>query len=306
MSNENTTNELASSTAAFAATAEHLHLDRSTIDKIGSLTLAAGALRQEGDAVFAVIPADSKLEDITSKIEAAALTPRRKTGTVHLADVTSFATYVSQQGHPDSTYVYADPDNRTLVAVLNDHAIGADPAGVSVAGRRDHRVVYQAEYSREFTTWLTHNGKKMTQEEFAIFLEDNIADIAPPVDGSNLPTGDKLLAVALTLQAKTEVDFKSHKRLDNGEVQLTFNEQTTATAGVDSSLTVPREFAIGLRLFKNGEGFKIRARLKYRLSSGKVMFWYELDRPQNAVEAAFKNYVDSAAGSGFTVLTGRP
>lgn len=297
---ENTSAELT------PGTAEHLHLDRSAIDKIGTLTLTAAALRHEGDAVFAVIPSDSKLEDITAKIEAAALAPRRKVGTVHLADVTSFATYVSQQGSPDGTYIYADPDNRTLVAVLNDHTIGTDAAGASPAGRRDHRVIYQAEYSREFAIWQANNGKKMTQEEFAIFLEDNIADIAPPAEGDTLPSGDVLMAVAQTLQAKTEVDFKSHKRLDNGQVQLTYNEQTTATAGADSSLTVPREFAIGLRLFKNGEGYKIRARLKYRLGSGKVVFWYELDRPQNAVEAAFKNYVDAAAGSSFTVLTGKP
>lgn len=303
MSTENNT---ATPPFAEGEPAEHLHLDRSTIDKIGGLTLAASALRTHGDAVFAVIPADSKLEDITAKIEAAALAPRRKVGIINLADVSSFATYVSQQGNPDNTYIYADPDSRTLAAVLNDHAIGTDHAGGSLAGRRDHRVIYQAEYSREFAIWLANNGKKMSQEEFAIFLEDNIADVAPSVDGDNLPTGDKLLAVALTLQAKTEVDFKSHKRLDNGEVQLTYNEQTTATAGADNSLTIPREFAIGLRLFKNGEGFKIRARLKYRLSGGKVVFWYELDRPQNSVEAAFKSYVDAAANSGFTVLTGKP
>jgi uncharacterized protein YfdQ (DUF2303 family) len=298
MSTDDNTTELAA--AALPPAAEHLHLDTTAIGKIGALSLAGAAIREHGDAVFAVVPADYKLTNITPEIEAAALAPRRKTGTVQLAAVESFATFVTQQGDVDNTYIYADIDSRMLVAVMNDHSIGDN------AGRRDFRAVYQAEYSREFANWMSNNGKHMDQEQFAIFLEDNIADIAPPADGSNEPSGDTLLAVALTLQAKTEVDFKSHKRLDNGQVQLTYSEETTARAGADSSLEIPREFAIGLRLFKHGEGFKIRARLKYRLGSGKLKFWYELDRPQNAVEAAFQTYVDAAKGSGYTVLMGKP
>lgn len=297
MITENTTADLAA--VAIPAT-EHLHLDQSAISKIGALTLAGAAIRQEDDAVFAVVPTDSKLENITAAVEAAALAPRRKTGTVQLAAVESFATFVSQQGDIDSTYIYADPDSRTLAAVLNDHHIG------DVAGRRDFRAIYKAEFSREFENWMANDGKQMDQESFAIFLEDNIADIAPPAPDSNEPSGDMLLAVALTLQAKTEVDFKSSKRLDNGQVQLTYNEETSARAGGDGALEIPREFAIGLRLFKHGDAYKIRARLKYRLREGKLKFWYELDRPQNAVETAFKGYVDAAAASGFTVLMGKP
>lgn len=302
MNTEMTANAL----QATASAAEHLHLDRSTIDKIGDLTIAAAAIRQQGDACFAIVPDGYQAKNITAEVEAAALKPRRKTGTVHLSDVSSFVTYTTQQGDPASTYIYADLDSRSLIAILNDHEIGAGETISDIAGRRDHRAVYVAEYSREFATWLANSGKQMEQEAFAIFLEDNIADIAPPAAGSNEPSGDQLLAVALTLQAKTEVDFKSSKRLDNGQVQLVYSEQTTATAGADNSLTIPREFAIGLRLFKHGEGFKIRARLKYRLGAGKLKFWYELDRPQNAVETAFQNYVDSAIASGFTVLMGKP
>ena len=187
------------------AIAEHLHLDQSSIGKISRMAVAAAPIRKEGDASFIVVPDDYQVKDITAAIEAAAANPRRKAGIVHLADVSSFATYVSQQGDVDSTYIYANPDSRTLTAVLNDHEIGESSDGDSLAGRRDFRAVYQAEYSREFINWLEHSGKQMDQETFAVFLEDNIADIAPPAEGSGEPSGDTLLAVALTLQAKTEV-----------------------------------------------------------------------------------------------------
>ena len=65
-------------------------------------------------------------------------------------------------------------------------------------------------------------------------------------------------------------------------VELYQGELIPSRAFADGALTIPREFELGLRLFKNGEAYKLRARLKYRLASGAVKFWYELDRPERA------------------------
>jgi uncharacterized protein YfdQ (DUF2303 family) len=281
--------------ARFAAQPqEHLELNESTIKQLGALTVAATGVRSIGDAHFLVLPQDYNHVDVTKKIEEALPEPYRKRGTVALSDLPSFLKYVSDQATPDDCYIYADPNTRSLVAVLNDH--GADHEGMP--GWRDFRVTYDAELSREFAGWHKNDKRPMEQEEFATFLEDNIADIAEP-------SGETMLQIALTLSAKTEVNFNSHRRLDNGQVQLTYTETIDARAGA-GDVTIPREFALGLRLFKNGEGYKVRARLKYRLGAGKVKFWYELDRAENAIEDAFKAYVDKARESGFTVLIGKP
>ena len=211
-----------------------------------------------------------------------------------LSDLPSFLKYVVDQAAPASCYIYAHPDTRALVAVLNDHGQGF----AGMPAWRDFRVSYTAELSREFSAWFNNDRKVMDQEEFAVFLEDNVADISEP-------SGETMLQVALTLQAKTEVAFSSHRRLDNGQVQLTYTENIDARAGA-GDIMIPREFALGLRLFKNGEGYKVRARLKYRLGAGKVKFWYELDRVENAIEDAFNAYVGKARESGFTVLIGKP
>ena len=94
------------------------------------------------------------------------------------------------------------------------------------------------------------------------------------------------------MQAKTEANFSSSRRLDNGQVQLAYTETIDARAG-SGQIEIPREFSIGVRLFKNGTGYKLRARLKYRLGAGKVRFWYELDRPQQAIDNAARA-LDSA------------
>lgn len=287
-------------TAAVAPSQEHIHVDASTIEQIGALSLAATAVQHVSGTDHLVLPEGHKHIDLTPLIEKAGAAPRRKFGTVQLADLASFNIFTADQGNGDITYIYADPDTRTLTAVLNDHdrSPALHATDTEGAGWRDFRAVFKAELSREFDTWMRHNKAPMDQEAFAIFLEDNIADVCEP-------SGETLLAVALTLQAKTEVNFSSHRRLDNGQVQLTYSENIEARAQ-GGSIEIPREFTIGLRLFKNGDGYKVRARLKYRLLAGKVKFWYELDRADNAIEDAFQAYINGARENGFTVLLGKP
>jgi uncharacterized protein YfdQ (DUF2303 family) len=276
------------------AAQEHLHIDDSAIKRIGALTAAAAAIHQKDEAFYLVTPGDYAHKNITTEIEAARRAPNRKRGTVRLGEIKSFNEYVTAQAHPTDAYIYADPEARTLTAVLNDHE-----QDDNMAGWRDFRAVYTAELSREFANWMKFNKEPMDQETFAVFLEDNIADIVEP-------SGESLMAVALTLQAKTEVNFSSHRRLDNGQIQLAYAESITATAGGSGNIEIPREFAIGVRLFKNGEGYKVKARLKYRLGAGKVKFWYELDRPENVIEDAFNAYIAVARESGFVLLIGKP
>ncbi|MYM65460.1 DUF2303 family protein [Pseudoduganella sp. FT55W] len=282
--------------AALAATpGEHIHLAGGILDKLLAQAAASNAVVTSGGVTQLLAPPDYKATDLTAAIEAARMAPSRKKGTVHLGDLDSFLTYVIQQGDPQRTRVYADVESRTLTAIFNDHQGVADG---DAAGWRDHRAVYTAELSKEFENWLGNNGKPMEQEPFAIFLEDNIADVVEP-------SGDTLMTVALTLQAKNEVNFSSSRRLDNGQVQLQYTENLTTTAGGAAAMEVPRTFAIGTRLFKGGEGYKISARLKLRVGNGKVKFWYELDRPHLAIEDAFKAYVEQARAGKFTLLIGK-
>jgi uncharacterized protein YfdQ (DUF2303 family) len=279
--------------SATATAIEHMHVDATAIQQIGALSLAASSIQEFEGTAHLVIPKDFTHVDITAAIEKVGVTPRRKTSAVQLGDLASFNIYVADQGEPNSVYIYADPETRTLTAVLNDHAKDED-----TPGWRDQRVMYKAELSREFATWVANDRKPMEQEQFAVFLEDNIADIVEP-------SGETLMTVALTLQAKTEVSFNSHRRLDNGQIQLSYVENIDARAGA-GAIEIPREFTIGARLFKNGDGYKVRARLKYRLSASKVKFWYELDRAENAIEDAFQEYINQARENGFTVLIGKP
>jgi len=179
-----------------------------------------------------------------------------------------------------------------VIAVFNDHR------AADAAGWRDHRAEFKAEFTPEFAKWQGNNAKQMTQTEFAEFIEDNFADITEPA-------AQVMLEMATTIQAKTDINFSSAKRLQNGQVQLQYTEVINASAGANGALEIPKEFSLGLRIFKNGEGYKLKARLKYRLHGGAIKFWYELDRPERAIEAAFEGYVETLREqSGYEVLLG--
>jgi uncharacterized protein YfdQ (DUF2303 family) len=281
-----------------AATGEVLQLT-------GMLTALAGActeVHESGDYMHAIVPQGFKLEDISRAVEKMQFAPRRKSGTAQLKDLDSLLVYCADQdvtidgsGMKGATaygYIYADPDSRKITAVFNDQR--------ECEGWRDHRAEFKAEYTTEFAKWVGKNNYQFTQSEFAEFIEDNMADIADP-------TATIMLEMATTIQAKTDINFSSAKRLQNGQVQLSYTEAIDARAGANGALEIPKEFALGMRIFKNGEGYKLKARLKYRLHSGSVKFWFELDRYERAVDDAFSGYITILREkSGYQVLLGTP
>lgn len=260
---------------------------------LSSLAGAAAAPNNVGHLHYAVVPNGFKREDLTAAVEATLPTPRRKSGTTRVHDLASLLLLCADQQASSGQaagYIYADVEARSITAVWNDNRLAHAP------GWRDYRAVFKAEYTPEFDKWLRNNKQHMTQEQFGEFLEDNLADL---VDAAHL------IEVAGTLVAKTDTQFYSSKRLDNGQTQLGYRETIDAKAGAEGNLTIPREFFLGIRVFKNGEAYKLKARLKYRLKNQTLDFWYELDRPEVTVEAAFTHYVTQAREhSGFIVLLG--
>lgn len=263
-----------------------------------ALTALAGAAVQPvkvGEHHFVMTPQGVKREDITDAVEKALPAPMRKRGTLALKDLASFTQYCNEQACSESGYIYVDPDARTFTAVFNDHR------KQGLAGWRDHRASYKAEFTPEFQKWQGNDKQHKNQVAFAEFIEDNFVDIA----GND---AQLMLDVATTIQAKTDITFSSSKRLENGQAQLTYSEVIDAKAGANGALTIPKTFKLGLRLFKNGDGYLLNARLKYRLNGGGVTFWYELDRPEKAIEDAFAGYIQQVreTAGGYTVLIGTP
>lgn len=219
-------------------------------------------------------------------------TPARKHGTTTVRDAASFAAYFGKHSDAD-TEVYADADRLTITAVLDAHT--ADTARWS-----GHRLLLSLRKTEAWDQWLALDGKLMGQEQFAEFLEDHLPDLLDP-------SAATMLEIAQSIQAATKVDFQSGTRLATGERQFKYVENTTAKAGQRGDLTIPETFVVGLVPFEGSEGYRLTARLRYRITDQQLRIGYKLERPGDTLRTAFADVV-TAIGADIAqpVMNGSP
>lgn len=238
-----------------------------------SAILAAGAAiaEQAGDLNTEVllIPDGYRVEDLERFHDE----PRRTKAVVNVRTLESFLSYCARFAQ-NGTVVFVDREAAKIEAVIDYHLPDLPDWG-------EHRIKYKMPYTTEWQAWKGSDGKKMNQVEFSEFIEERIADFAEP-------EGAAMLEVAKNLKAQKKVEFASAVNTANGDVQFTYETETHAKGHID----VPETFAIGIRLFEDGEAYRIDARLRYRISDdGKLTMWYTLIRADKALEAAVNDVV---------------
>ena len=251
-------------------------------DVVGLATSVGEAKRfLPGGDPYAVISDGFHVEDLSRYLGV----PSRARGTVALYDLASFVAYVNTRKQPQSAvYGFCNASQGVgYCAVLNDTDEADSPDW------RDWRATYNPPTATEWQTWIQSNGKRVSQQDFAEFIEQNAPDIVQQMQSD--PDAARMLEVATTLQATSTASFGAAIRLSNGASQFKYHEDITATAG-NGSFEVPERFAIGIPVFQNGPAYCIQARLRFRLNSGKLQFWYDLVRPHKIIEAAAADLTD--------------
>ncbi|MCX7208167.1 MAG: DUF2303 family protein [Proteobacteria bacterium] len=195
-------------------------------------------------------------------------TPARKMGNTHLI--------------VDADY---DKNRVKFKAILN----GND--GIE-AGFSDFIAHYEPAKTVDWVNWLQNDKQKMNQEQFAHFLENNIANISctdPSEPEKKYPSAADLLEFCTNLEMTSTVRFRSATKIQNGQVQFEYVEEgTDQTKG---KLALFETFGIGVQPFiGDGPAFFIEAKLRFRINreSGALSLWYELNRPDKALEVATK------------------
>jgi len=186
----------------------------------------------------------------------------------------------------DSTMVVCDKPNGSLQAIF-DYPDRGTPRWC------DHSAMYTLPKSDEWIRWTGLNSVPLSQQKFAEFIEDNQVDIVS-VDGS--PSSADMLQVALGLEAISKVNFKSGTRLDNGDIQILYQEDTQGTVR-DGKTKVPSQFTIAIPVFYGGPAFRIDARLRWRIKEGKLTFWFDLYRHEKIYDQALIDIVNRVGGA---------
>lgn len=114
--------------------------------------------------------------------------------------------------------------------------------------------------------------------------------------------------IAQSIQATTKCDFESGILLANGQRRLSYLETTTARAGGKGDLEIPAQITLGIPVFVGAEAAEqMTARFRYRITNGRLVLRYKLDRPEDAAAEAFAAIVHAVDEHvGVPIMRGTP
>lgn len=223
-----------------------------------------------------IVPEGMKAIDLNSIVEKTRTAPRRLEQKFTAHSPKAFIDYFNRYAIDKSSAIFIDRINNVFVGVIDYHCSATDPKFAV------HRVSYTAPKTDEATKWLDNNNKKMSQEDFALFIEDSQREILEPNPA-------EMLEIAASLKANNNVDFKSAVRLDNGQVQFNYTENINGQAGVNGQLAIPEKIKIALQPFKGGAPYEVEARFRYRITQQGLVMWYTLISPSLVINDAIND-----------------
>lgn len=225
--------------------------------------------------------------------------PARKTGQAVAQTFEAFCSLTLRHQTSHSA-IFANMDWRkpTLTTIVDYHEV-AD--GNPAFGK--HRVHYAFPLSDEWQKWVAGNGQKMDQVDFAYFLEDRITELASPTDEEKIQyerdfavtiaTPAQLVELSRGLQINVESRVKASTTLQSGEGQITWEETHSDASG--KPLKVPGVFMLNIAPFFMGDKVRIPVRLRYRPAGGKVIWYYEIYRPDQFITQHVRDVLAEAA-----------
>ena len=240
---------------------------------IGEVNGIPVALRNDGEN-------DERIEVLDAVLDAAdarAEKPRRLKGTSTHAELASFIAHANRFKDARSA-VFADVAAVRLTAVYDYHQAFGDPRW------GEHRAVYACPLSRPWQLWNQNDGKKMQQEAFAQFIEDNLPDLVAPgvQDDKDLPMPADVLTMARNLIVRSEGEFqRSFDPVTGASTLVTKHDNKT------ESTKIPRAFLLGIPVFEAGMFYKVTARMRMEMSGGRAIFSYVLFQPEVIKRDAF-------------------
>lgn len=197
-------------------------------------------------------------------------------------DAASLVEYFNRFKDDDST-LFADLDSSTIVGVLDHHQAKEKESGG--ARYHDHVATFKAKHSPEWLAWVGMSGKRVSQEAFAIFIEDNAPDVVSP-------SAAVISAMALNLEASGSSEFKSSKRLEDGSLHFHYAQEVNGTS---NGVPVPKEFRVLLRPYIGGDKVGMTAKFRFNKDGGRLTMGVDLQLIEQTKRDAFDSIVEKVA-----------
>lgn len=185
--------------------------------------------------------------------------------TTEVQDIGTFVALVKRFQRPESTLFY-NRQTGEITAIIDYHAT-ADGTPGATKGLKRHRITLIRHSTPEWAAWHGIHKKPLTQSQFAEFLEARAGEC-------RAPTAAEMLELARSFEAVSNSEFASGVRLSNGDTQLVFKANTSATMrnAEGGRVDVPSEFEITVRPWYGSDPVNMRALFRYRVQDGSVRF----------------------------------
>lgn len=274
------------------------HLEPTTID----VKAPDGATAQVLLAPKGFVPVDVK-----AYVDKHRTKPERIIGTSRHTTLDSFVAHVVRFADKESSlFAVKEVSKPQLIAVYDYHPTVAEEDGVAAAEARfgGHRAIYDFPLSEEWKTWTSQHGQKMTQAQFAEFLENHIHDVADPLSAledtkrlmesllCKFAAPGTLMDLSRGLSVRVESRIVQQQKLASGETSFRYD-----TAHMDEQgapLSIPGAFLVSIPVFRGGAAYQLAARLRYRVSETKATWFFELHRALETFDHAFEQASEQA------------
>lgn len=234
-----------------------------TVATLTELLAQTQSCRTVGDGKPYLILNDGQSVEEMEKI---LLVPSRKRGNPIFSRADSFTRYVNEH-KTDATRIYTI--GTTFIAVLDHH--GKEP------GWAEHKATFNMKLTNQWLLWTGQDKKRLNQKDFGTLIEDNLRDITAPVSA-------ELLEMVRQFEATSTVEFKSFERGDNGNFGLSYIQTVQSRAGQKGTVELPKGFTLTIPAFEGSDPREIQSKLRFDISSGKLMLWFELQHVQEVLE----------------------
>lgn len=273
--------------------------------------------KDEKGVQIALVPNGMKAESLKKHLDEYATKPDRRTDSAVFDRVPSLIEYINRfKSENSAVFVRGKIDGHrvdaSVTAVLDYHPEGPEK---DKADFGDHTAGYNFPISKEFAKWIAMNGEAMSQADFAHFIEDRLHDMVQPdpdkgdsdiVHGLDFQFADpiQMLELARGLDVRNNEMVKQKYNTSNGESEIQYTNEHADDAG--QPLRVPNFFILGIPVFEMGDEARIAARLRYRVHSGSVKFWFDLYRVEQVFDNAFNNVCEEIkAGTELPLFIGK-
>lgn len=221
--------------------------------------------------------ADGNLESLAAFLPA----PVRIVENALLKSVTSFTDYINRH-KSDASVVTADEDAVRFGFIADYH--GKD----GKAAWKGHTGALTLQKTTAMKNWQAAANRKMNQTDFALFIEENSADI-------NDPSAAVMMQIATEMKAHKKVDFDSKVNLDNGSFVFAYKEDV-AGSFQNGQQKVPADFTLAITPFKGmPQAYKVAAKLRYKIDAGSLILWFSIPALDRLFEQAFAEVKEQIA-----------